>query len=63
MRTGGADAFLHFVTTTLRSAVAQRCRVDPARQALFGHSFGGLFVLYALAHRPDAFSHWIAASP
>ncbi|KQP94050.1 esterase [Methylobacterium sp. Leaf113] len=63
LRTGGADAFLHFVTTTLRSAVAQRCLVDPSRQALFGHSFGGLFVLYALTQAPAAFSHWIAASP
>jgi predicted alpha/beta superfamily hydrolase len=63
IRTGGADAFLDFVVTVLRPAIARRCRVDPARQALFGHSFGGLFVLYALARRPDAFSHWIAASP
>ena len=63
MRTGGADAFLRFIETTLKPAVARRCPIDRGRQALFGHSFGGLFVLYALAQDPSAFSHWIAASP
>ncbi|MCC0807010.1 alpha/beta hydrolase [Methylobacterium sp. W2] len=63
LRTGGADEFLHFVTRELRPAIERRCPVDTTRQALFGHSFGGLFVLYALAGMPTAFSHWIAASP
>ncbi|WP_082501151.1 alpha/beta hydrolase-fold protein [Methylobacterium sp. Leaf88] len=63
IRTGGADAFLRFVLDDLRPAIARRCRVDPSRQAVFGHSFGGLFVLHALARAPAAFSHWIAASP
>lgn len=63
LRTGGADSFLEFLSSELKPAVARRCRIDPSREALFGHSFGGLFTLYALAHRPAAFSHWIAASP
>ncbi|MCJ2033582.1 alpha/beta hydrolase [Methylobacterium sp. J-068] len=63
LRTGGAKDFLRFVVTELRPAIERRIQVDPARQALFGHSFGGLFVLYALANAPTAFSHWIAASP
>ncbi|GJE32593.1 alpha/beta hydrolase [Methylobacterium oxalidis] len=63
LRTGGADTFLRFVADELKPAVERRCRIDPSRQALFGHSFGGLFVLYALANLPTAFSHWIAASP
>ena len=63
LRTGGAAAFLDFVTGDLRNEVARRCPLDRSRQALFGHSFGGLFVLYALARAPEAFSHWIAASP
>ncbi|WP_342150383.1 alpha/beta hydrolase [Methylorubrum sp. SB2] len=63
LRTGGAADFLNFVTRNLRSEIARRCPIDHSRQALFGHSFGGLFVLYALAHAPQAFSHWIAASP
>lgn len=63
LRTGGAAAFLDFVTRDLQPEIARRCPIDRSRQALFGHSFGGLFVLYALAHAPQAFSHWIAASP
>ncbi|GAA0255624.1 Ferri-bacillibactin esterase BesA [Methylorubrum aminovorans] len=63
LRTGGAAAFLEFVTRELRDEIARRCPINRSRQALFGHSFGGLFVLYALVRAPDAFSHWIAASP
>ncbi|KTS20479.1 esterase [Methylobacterium indicum] len=63
IRTGGAEEFLRFITDDLKPAIEQRCRIDRSRQALFGHSFGGLFVLYALAHAPTSFSHWIAASP
>lgn len=63
LRTGGAEAFLRFVLQALKPEIARRCPVDPRKQALFGHSFGGLFVLYVLAHAPKAFSHWIAASP
>lgn len=63
LRTGGAQQFLHFVLTELRPAIERRCPADSTRQALFGHSFGGLFVLYALANAPTAFSHWIAVSP
>jgi len=63
LRTGGARDFLSFVVTELRPAIERRIRIDPTRQALFGHSFGGLFALFALANAPTAFSHWIAASP
>ncbi len=63
LRTGGAAAFLNFVTKELGPEIERRCPVDRSRQALFGHSFGGLFVLYALAHASEAFSHWIAVSP
>ncbi|MEH3143884.1 MAG: alpha/beta hydrolase-fold protein [Methylobacterium frigidaeris] len=63
VRTGGAAAFLRFVVDELGPAIERRCRIDRSRRALFGHSFGGLFVLYALANAPTAFSHWIAASP
>jgi len=63
VRTGGAPAFLDFVLNALKPAIERRCPVHRAKQALFGHSFGGLFTLYALANAPTAFSHWIAASP
>lgn len=63
VRTGGADRFLAFIGDELKEEIGRRVPVDPARQAIFGHSFGGLFVLYALFNKPDAFSTWIAASP
>lgn len=61
--TGGAAAFLAFIEGELKPAIAAEFSIDAARQALFGHSFGGLFALYALFHRPHAFRSFIAASP
>ncbi|GJD48431.1 Ferri-bacillibactin esterase BesA [Methylobacterium crusticola] len=63
VRTGGAARFLSFLESDLRPAVARRLPVDAGRQGIYGHSFGGLFVLYALFNRPEAFTHWVAASP
>ncbi|QEN85794.1 alpha/beta hydrolase [Labrys sp. KNU-23] len=63
VRTGGADHFLAFIEDELKPQIASRAPIDAKRQAIFGHSFGGLFVLHALFRRPDAFSTWIAASP
>jgi predicted alpha/beta superfamily hydrolase len=37
--------------------------VNPGRRTLFGHSFGGLFTLYAFFERPALFANWVAASP
>jgi hypothetical protein len=54
---------LSFIIDELKPAVAKTVRVDPGRQALFGHSLGGLFVLHALFSRSDAFDTFIAGSP
>ncbi|RVB25201.1 alpha/beta hydrolase, partial [Mesorhizobium sp. M7A.F.Ca.CA.002.10.1.1] len=63
VRTGGAGKFLAFIEDELKPWVASRVTVDASRQALYGHSFGGLFALYALFTRPSSFQTWIAASP
>jgi predicted alpha/beta superfamily hydrolase len=63
VRTGGAGEFLAFIEDELKPWVASRARIDESRQALYGHSFGGLFALYALFTRPLSFRTWIAASP
>ncbi|MFT4012683.1 MAG: alpha/beta hydrolase-fold protein [Paracoccus sp. (in: a-proteobacteria)] len=63
VRTGGGAELARFILEDVRAFLAPRVRLDPARQGLFGHSFGGLFALWLLFTRPDAFSHWIAASP
>ncbi|WP_137929539.1 alpha/beta hydrolase [Mesorhizobium comanense] len=63
VKTGGAGDFLRFIEDELKPWVAGRARIDETRQALYGHSFGGLFALYALFTRPLSFRTFIAASP
>lgn len=63
VRTGGAGDFLAFIEDELKPWVASRTRIDEKRQALYGHSFGGLFALYALFTRSLSFRTYIAASP
>jgi uncharacterized protein len=60
---GGEDAFLAFVQVDLKPAIAQRVRVDPTRQALFGHSLAGLFALHVLLAQPQTFDTYVIASP
>ncbi len=61
--TGGADAFLAFIEDELKPRIAAAHPVDPNRQALFGHSYGGLFTLHVLFTRPQAFQRYFAISP
>lgn len=60
---GGASLFLDRLTGPLRAAAEAAAPVDPARRTLWGHSFGGLFTLYALLTRPGAFARYAAISP
>ncbi|MCQ4263161.1 alpha/beta hydrolase [Stutzerimonas stutzeri] len=60
---GGADDFLAFIEHELKPVIAQRYSVDVQRQTLFGHSYGGLFTLYTLLTKPQAFQGYVAASP
>jgi hypothetical protein len=59
---GGGDSFLQFVEEELIPFVDDRYRTQPYR-VLFGHSLGGMFAVYTLFKRPDAFGGYIAASP
>lgn len=63
IHTGGAERFLQFLATQVIPFVDSRFRTNRSRRVLCGHSLGGLFVLYALFARPQAFSGYIAASP
>ncbi|KAL6708726.1 hypothetical protein ACN47E_002422 [Coniothyrium glycines] len=60
-----ADNFITFIDTALRPWVRDIVFPNAAfdRDALYGHSFGGLFVLYALIVRPDLFDTFLSASP
>lgn len=60
---GGANLLLDFLAHTLQPQLAQSFNVDPQRQTLTGHSFGGLLVLHALLTRPAQFTRYAAASP
>jgi len=60
---GGADAFLQLIETRIKPAIAARLAVDPQRQTLWGHSYGGLFVLHTLFTHPVAFQRYITVEP
>ncbi|MFT3754401.1 MAG: alpha/beta hydrolase-fold protein [Pseudoxanthomonas sp.] len=60
---GGADAFLAFIESDLKPQIGGMFPLDKRKQTIFGHSFGGLFVLHTLARQPEAFPIRIAASP
>ena len=59
---GGADAFLRFLSEELIPYVEANYRTRSYR-ILVGHSFGGLFAVYALTTRPRVFNAYIAISP
>src|SRR3546814_10623514 len=59
----GRDEFLDFLTGKLRAEIGKRYRIDPDRQALFAHPFGGLFTLQALYRQPPAFISIVAPRP
>ncbi|MHA6482605.1 alpha/beta hydrolase [Paenibacillus sp. strain BS8-2] len=60
---GGAADFAAFIEDELKPAVETLYHVDRSRQALFGHSLGGYYVLRTLLARPDSFQTYIAGSP
>ena len=62
-RHGGADAFARFLNDELKPEIARRLPVNPARQSLFGHSYGGLFTVYQLLRQPQTFQQFFAISP
>lgn len=60
---GGADRFLDMIAGEVLPAVERLAPLDPARRALAGHSYGGLFTLHTLFTRPGLFEAHIAGSP
>lgn len=60
---GGAAAFLELVQSKIKPLVESRYTIDKQRQSLWGHSYGGLFVLNTLFTSPQAFQRYIAVSP
>lgn len=60
--TGGSFQFRELILEQIKPWVSQQIQLDPQRTALWGHSYGGLFVLDSFIHS-NAFSHYFAASP
>ncbi len=60
---GGAAEFLAFLEKELVPYIDRTFRTNPADRALLGHSYGGLFGVYAWLERPALFQRIVAASP
>jgi predicted alpha/beta superfamily hydrolase len=59
---GKADNFILFLKNELQPYIAQKYPVS-GYNTLFGHSFGGLFGMYALLKEPGLFSAYILGDP
>lgn len=59
---GGASHFLQFIQHELIPMIEAEYRADPTDRTLMGHSWGGLFALYALFAQPQLFQQCIAGS-
>lgn len=60
---GGAGNFLQFIQHELLPMIEAEYRADPTDRTLMGHSWGGLFALYALLAQPQLFQRCVAGSP
>lgn len=60
---GGADAFLAFLTTTLWTDLARRYPISQYNSGLAGHSLGSLLVLHALLQPKPFFPRYLASAP
>lgn len=59
---GGAENFIKFLSEELFPLVEEKYPTKDYR-VLMGHSYGGLFVSYALMSRPGLFRAYLACSP
>lgn len=60
---GGADTFLDWLTEELQPRIMDSYPIQQEKQCLYGHSLGGLFTLYSMYKRPEAFQCYLAISP
>jgi predicted alpha/beta superfamily hydrolase len=60
---GGAPAFLTFVTDEMMPFLVTHYRISAESRTFVGNSFGGLFGAYVLSDAADLFSSYILISP
>jgi len=63
VQTGGADGLFQFIRDQLIPFIEDRYRCNPARRVILGHSFGGLFALYAMFTDYRLFKGYVVANP
>lgn len=61
--TGGGAEFAEILEKEIKPFIGKRYQVDRTRQGIWGHSFGGLFVLSILLNSPASYSSYILSSP
>jgi predicted alpha/beta superfamily hydrolase len=60
---GHSKAFRQLLMSQIIPWAEQQVSVNHQQRSLWGHSFGGLFVLETLYQAPESFRHYYAASP
>lgn len=60
---GEVEDFLDFLVREIKPFIQQLLPINVHRQALSGHSLGGLFTMHVLLTRPFEFQTYIAGSP
>ena len=60
---GGADNFYEFIKDSLMPFVDLKFNTKGSEKTLYGHSFGGLFALFALLKNDGLFDDFFIASP
>jgi len=63
LREPHGDRFLAFLGDELYPLIASRWRIDPARSAFFGYSYGGLFAVWLAMQKHPRFPIVCAGSP
>lgn len=63
IHSGGAQDFLQAISEEIIPFIETNYRVISDERGLAGYSYGGLFTLYALFHKPELFKRYFAGSP
>lgn len=60
---GGAENFLNMLEFELIPSIEDKFCVDTSKKSIYGHSLGGLFILYVLFKHDNLFHSYLAISP
>ncbi|MGP9637774.1 alpha/beta hydrolase [Psychrobacter sp. AOP3-A1-26] len=60
---GGAEQFYELIEKEIKPWVYEQLGEKSKQEAIWGHSYGGLFVLYNLFKHPEAYQQYFSADP